>query len=175
MLDLAKAAKNAIQLEKKGYDIYRNGAAKTSNVLGKYTLEMIAKKELDHIKAIEEFMEGIAGHPAALDKATSDINPKEKIDYVKPIMDKLAGQLKTKVSPDPDLRAVYETALSLETDSFNLYKKLSSDAGEPKVKKFFEFLMGEENLHYELLQDTLKYLDDPAEWFKEQERWIVEG
>jgi rubrerythrin len=48
-------------------------------------------------------------------------------------------------------------------------------SADPSSKKFFEFLMGEENNHYELLSETLEYLNSPKDWYREKEKWIVEG
>ncbi len=175
MENLTEALKRAIDMEKKGYDIYIEAAKKTSNKLGKVTLEAIAAKELDHIKAIEEFDKKISGEISDLSKAIESINSKSKKDYIGSIMDKLKAELQAKVKADTDLEKAYEVAMGLERQSYDLYKKLAGEASDPQAKKFFEFLMGEENTHYELLQETLQYLNNPSEWFKQKERWIVEG
>jgi len=175
MNNILEALNMAIDMEKKGYDIYRQAAGKTANKLGKSTLEAIAAKELDHIKAIEEFSERIGAKAPNLDKAISLINVKEKKNYILPIMEKLKTELETKIKADSDLKKAYKVAMGLEKETYNFYKKLSNEASEPQTKKFFEFLMGEENTHYELLQETLEYLERPGDWFREKERWIVEG
>ena len=36
-------------------------------------------------------------------------------------------------------------------------------------------MSAEEEDHLELLANTQKYLDDPAQWFFDEEHWIVEG
>ena len=169
MNSLDDALNMALDMEKKGYDLYKKASQKTLNKLGKTTLEAIARKELDHINAIEEF----AKH--SLNKAIEMINPLEKIDYVKPIMDKLEKELNENEAKDMDLEESYKAALKLEKDSYDLYKGLSEKMKEDQAKKFFQFLMGEENTHYELLNETLEYLDHPANWYREQEKWIVEG
>jgi rubrerythrin len=168
-MDMHEALVTALSMEKNGYDVYMKAAQKTKNSLGKTTLEAIAKKELDHIKAIEEFS------AKNMDKAISDINPKEKKEYVMPIMEKMKKALDEKTSNDADLNNAYKVAMGLEMESFNLYKKLKGGSGDAKAKQFFDFLMKEENTHYEILQDTLEYLDRPGDWYREQERWIVEG
>ena len=168
MENLSEALRAAIDMEKKGYELYMSAAEKTSNKLGRETLEAIAVKELDHIAAIQKFSSDI-------NAAIGTINPAPKKDYVKPIMDALRAELEVKVKPDSDLEKAYEVAMGLEKDSYALYEKLAGKAEDPQAKKFFEFLMGEENIHYELLQETLEYLNNPGDWFKEQERWMVEG
>lgn len=175
MENLQNAVNISLAMEKKGYDLYMNVAKKTSNKLGKETLEAIAAKELDHIEAIKEFNKKILGEAPDLGKAIEAIKPKDKKAYILPIMDKLRSELDMKVKVDSDLEKAYEVAMGLERETYDFYKKLASEASDPQTKKFFEFLMGEENTHYELLQDTLEYLNRPGDWFKEKERWIVEG
>ena len=175
MGDILDSLKVAIDMEKDGYELYMKAAGKTANKLGKSTLKAIAAKELDHIKAIEEFSGRIRTNIADLNKAISLINIKNKKEYLMPIIEKLRNDLDAKMAPDSDLEKAYEVAMRLEKESYDLYKKLAGETNDAQIKKFFEFLMGEENTHYELLQETLQYLNNPGDWFAEQERWIVEG
>jgi rubrerythrin len=168
-MDMNEALVTALSMEKNGYDVYMKAAQKTKNVLGKSTLEAIAKKELDHIKAIEQFT------AKNTDKSIASIDPKEKIDYIKPIVEKVKKALDAKTSKDADLNNAYKVAMGLEKESFNLYKTLKDSSKNPKAVQFFDFLMKEETTHYELLQETLEYLDRPGDWFRENERWVIEG
>lgn len=169
MDDLQKALDTALSMEKTGYDLYMRAAAKTLNKLGKSTLEAIAVKELDHITAIEKFVE------KNLNRAIESINPRSKKEYIRPIMDKLAKFLDENITKDSDLEKAYKAAMGLEKGTYNFYKDLASKSADAQAKIFFEFLMGEENTHYELLSETLEYLNHPANWYREQEKWIVEG
>lgn len=175
MEELVKALKVAVDMEKSGHDVYVKAARNTTNKLGKATLEAIAVKELDHIKAIKEFIDNLSGGKIGLSQAIKDIEPKGEKDYVKSIIAHVGNKLEGSVKPDSDLEKAYEVAMELEKRSFDLYKKLSQEAENADAKKFFVFLMGEENTHYELLQETLEYLNKPKDWFEEKERWIMEG
>jgi rubrerythrin len=132
-------------------------------------LEAIAVKELDHIKAIEEFAQKNIG------KAIESINPKDKKDYVRDVMDKFAKYLDENITKDSNLEKAYKAAMLLEKGSYDFYKDLFGKSTDAQAKIFFEFLMGEENNHYELLSETLEYLNAPKDWYREQEKWIVEG
>jgi len=169
MENIDKALETALKMEKTGYDLYMKAAQKTDNKLGRATLEAIAAKELDHIKAIEEFSEKNIG------KAIESINTKDKKDYVRVVMDKFAKYLDENITKDSDLEKAYKAAMGLEKSTYTFYKDLSIRSADPQSKKFFEFLMGEENNHYELLLETLEYLNSPKDWFREKEKWIVEG
>jgi len=174
MVNLSTALKTAIEMEKKAHDLYIGASKKTMNKLGKETLEAIAAKELDHIAAINKFSEKMSGDKN-YEEAVLEIKPKSKEDYILPIVEKLTKELDAKIKPDSDLEKAYAVAIGMEKESYDLYKRLAGESKDPDVKKFFEFLMGEENTHYELFRETLEYLNRPWDWFKEQERWIVEG
>ena len=90
-------------------------------------------------------------------------------------MDKFAKYLDENIAKDSDLEKAYKAAMGLEKSSYSFYKDLFNRSTDPQAKKFFEFLMGEENNHYELLSETLEYLNDPKDWYREKERWVVEG
>jgi len=168
-MDPKNALETAIKMEKTGYDLYMKAAQKTSNKLGRSTLEAIAVKELDHIKAIEEFAQKNIG------KAIESIHPKDKKDYIRAIMDKFSKYLDENITKDSDLEKAYKAAMGLEKSTYAFYKDLADKSADPQSKKFFEFLMGEENNHYELLSETLEYLNTPKDWYREKERWVVEG
>jgi rubrerythrin len=175
MKSTLEAMKIALDMEKKGYQAYLDAAHKTLNKLGRSTLEAIAAQELEHIKAIEGYCQRPEADPEAA-RMIGRIKHSEKKDYIRGIVAKIGDQLNDKVAAaDPNLSETYKTAMELERESYVFYKNLSQEAGVPSVKAFFQFMMEQENTHFELFQETLEYLDRPGDWFREQERWIVEG
>lgn len=167
MKNITDALDTAMDMEKEGYDVYISAAKKTTNKFGRATLEAIARKELDHMKAIENYSKDIKA-------AILMIDPQDKEYYIRPIMAAIKDDLNSIPSKDLELQKAYQVAMKLEQKSYDLYKKLASEADDPQMKKFFEFLMGEENIHYELLQETLQYLDKTGDWYREQELWNVD-
>ena len=175
MKSTLEAMKIALDMEKKGYQAYMDAAHKTQNQLGRSTLEAIAAQELEHIKGIEGYCQRPEADPDAA-RLIGQIRHSEKKDYIRGIIAKLGGQLNDKVAAaGADLSETYKTAMELERQSYVFYKDLSREASVPSVKSFFQFMMEQENTHFELFQETLEYLDRPGDWFREQERWIVEG
>ena len=174
MKNTLEAMKIALDMEKSGYKIYMDAAQKTLNKLGKSTLEAIAAQELEHIKVIEGYCQRPDADPEAA-KMIGQIKHSDKRDYIKQIIGKVGQKLEGKVKADVELSDAYKTAMDLERESYAFYKNLSEEAAVPTVKAFFKYMMEQENAHYALFQETLEYLDHPGDWFKEQERWIVEG
>ncbi len=171
--DLAKAAKTAIGMEEEGYSIYINAAKKSKNPLGSATLRAIAEKELLHKKAIENFYSALTGMPAERlsfteDRLWSSRIKTEVLAGIKSSLDKLSDS-------DQDLLKAYEISMRMEKEGYDFYNKIASGTDNEDAKKLFSFLAKEENMHYEILQDTHLYLSDPSEWFHKEEKWLVEG
>jgi rubrerythrin len=176
MIDLITETKLAIELEKKGYELYFNVAAKTTNPLAASTMASLADRELVHIERIKSFYLNLSGEK----KLSSDwlrdveVSPTKK-ELLIPIFNKLKLNLNKKFETQADINESYAIAEGLEKDSYNLYDKLSKAGPDELTKKFFAALAVEEREHYSILEDTLLYLNDPGEWYRLQERWIVEG
>ncbi|MFA5104124.1 MAG: ferritin family protein [Candidatus Margulisiibacteriota bacterium] len=171
--DLAKAAKTAITMEKEGYDIYVKAANMTKNVLGKSTLMAIAEKEVLHRQSIESFYSKLTG--ASAETISVDENNlwsaklrTEILSKIKDALDKLSGS-------DKDLVKTYEIAMDLELKGYNFYNSIAAQTDNEDAKRLFAFLAKEENIHFDILQETHLYLSNPSEWFHKEEKWLVEG
>lgn len=168
--------KMAIELEEKGYEFYVKTAGKTNNPLASSTLKSLAERELVHIDKIKEFYGSITGEnklPADWIKKAG-FSPKRE-ELLKPILLKLSKSLDKKFEKEEDTNEAYMIAEGLERDSYNLYDRMSKEGKDEVTVKFFAALAQEEREHFAILDETLQYLNRPGDWFREKERWIVEG
>ena len=176
MNDIIEDVKLSIELEKKGYDFYTKTAAKTSNPLAVSTLNSLAEREIEHLNKIREFYQDITGEKKLRGDWLKNVSvPPSKKDLLKPILNNLKASLDKKFETDKDINEAYKIAEGLERDSYTLYDKISKKSSDETAKKFYAALAEEEREHYAILDETLKYLDHPGEWYREQERWLVEG
>ena len=176
MNDIIEDVKLSIELEKKGHDFYTKTAAKTSNPLAVSTLKSLAEREIEHLEKIREFYKDITGEKKLRGDWLKDVSvPPSKIDLIKPILKSLKNNLDKKFETEEDINEAYRIAEGLERDSYTLYDKISKGSSDETAKKFYAALAEEEREHYAILDETLKYLDHPGEWYREQERWLVEG
>ncbi|MFH1347099.1 MAG: ferritin family protein [Candidatus Margulisiibacteriota bacterium] len=176
MSDLIADVKLSIELEKKGYDFYMKTAQKTDNPLAKSTLISLADRETEHLAKITEFYKNLTGE----EKLKSDWlrgveTPPKKEELLVPILKKLADSLSMEFKTEKDIDEAYKIAEGLERESYTLYDKISKENEDEVTKKFYAALAQEEREHYEILEETLQYLNNPGDWFKKEERWIVEG
>lgn len=176
MSDLLADTKLAIELEEKGYDFYHQAAAKTTNPLAASTLSSLAERERDHMIKITQFYTNLTGEKTLDPNWLMTVNvPPSKEELLQPILKKLKVELNRKFETENDINEIYKVAEDLERDSFNLYEKIAKETTDETAKKFYTALAQEEREHYAILEDTLLYLNNPGDWFKKEERWIVEG
>lgn len=154
----------ALVFEQKGYDIYKDAARKTKNPIVAKTFSYLADQELSHIEDIKDYLE----KEQVEFKGESPNHSKEFFSMAAKEFSK-----KAKLSDD-DLKA-HETALQLEKESYNFYKEQYSSTKDAELKRFFKFMMEQENAHYELIQKAYGYIKNPAAFYAEEERWMAEG
>lgn len=165
---LKEAFQKALDFEQKGHKIYEETANKTKNPIVEKTFRYLADQELLHADEIKEYME-------KLDKGTIIKTRDDKPEETKKFFQMTVEEFKEKTElSDDDLKA-HKTALELEQKSYNFYKKQHDKAKDKELKKFFKFLMEQENSHYELIQKTYNFIKDPAAFYAEEEKWITEG
>ena len=176
MNSLLTDTKLAIELEEKGYDYYSKTAAKTSNPLAASTLDSLAARELVHLERVKEFYLNLTGKKTFEKDWLKKVEvPPTKAELLTPILKKLKENLIKKFEREEDITEAYKIAEELERDSFTLYDKISKENPDETTIKFYSSLAQEEREHYDILDETLEYLNDPGEWYRLKERWIVEG
>lgn len=171
-----KDAKLALDMEKEGYKFYCETAQKTNNPLAKATFEGLAKREQEHAKRIKELSQEISGEKKLPGNWLKEVEvAPDKKALLKPILQKLKSALNQKFETTEEINKAYEIAKGLEKDGYNLYDKIAREAEDEKGQKLFLALAQEEREHFSILDETLQYLNTPGDWFKDKERWIVEG
>ncbi len=163
-MELKEALQTALDFEKKGEKIYKDTAAITKNPIVKKTFSYLAEQELNHINEIEEYIE------------KNKIEMKgDKLEDTKRFFTMTVNEFKEKTElSDDDLNA-HKTALELEQSSYDFYKEQFEQADDAELKKFFKFLMEQENNHYVLIQKAYEYIKDPSDFYAEEEHWVLEG
>ncbi|MBN2052627.1 ferritin family protein [Candidatus Woesearchaeota archaeon] len=166
------ALKLAIDNENKIRDFYLKHAARMRHELAKKVFIFLADEELKHIDAINAFNKSIHDSEEPIIKSGAE---DEAINEVKEFFsDTVKTMVEKAVASENDLKA-YEAGLALEQKGYDFYKKSAAEAKHPNVKKFFEFLMKEENSHYALISNAVRYFKNPEDYFQDEESWFFEG
>jgi|TARA_B100001971_G_C18124086_1_gene501062 rubrerythrin len=167
-MDIKEALQTAFEFEQKGHKIYEETSIKTKNPVVAKTFRYLADQELLHAEEIKEYME-------KLDKGKIIKTRSDKPEETKRFFQMTVEEFKEKTELSDDDMKAHETALGLEQNSYDYYKEQAKNTDKQELKKFFRFLMEQENTHYELIRKAYDYIKDPASFFSEEEKWIVDG
>ncbi len=160
--DILEPLRIALKLEREGKQFFLDTAGSTRSKIARQTFEYLAKEEdkhIDHIQKMYESVEGSQGKDL-LDAGVSDADRK-----LAEFNSRLAG-LRDEFKGSSDDSAAYHMALKFENGAEEFYEKMMKESDDPRVKKFYKWLIEEESMHSRLLRSCLKFVEDPAVWFK---------
>ena len=161
----------ALENELKERDFYLSNARKTKNLAGKNMFKQIADEEKEHyemLKKLHDKWEKQKKWPAT-------VPLKVKKSLTKNILRALSGKRAARIEGnDDDLKAI-RMAIDFEARGVALYTKLEKQSTEPKEKAFFNLLASVEREHLLSLRDTEQFLTDPASWYQNTEKTLLDG
>lgn len=168
--DVSNALRVALKMEADGIEMYEKAAQKCSNTLGKKMFLGLAEDEKSHIRMIEEIAKS-QGLSAALEEARSG-TPRERI---KTIFSQARDEIVEEVASTADDIMALKTALGMEKESHEFYRKAAGETSCVDESALFERLAKEENEHFGVLQNTLEYLENAGNWFLWEEKGLLDG
>jgi len=165
------ALKFALENEQKEREFYLANARRTKNLAGKNMFKQIADEEKEHydvLKKLHDQWEQKKKWPA-----TIPLKVKKSLagTILKSMSDKKATRIK---GNEDDLKAI-RTAIDFEARGMALYTKLEGGSTDPKEKAFFNLMASIERQHFLSLRDTEEFLTDPASWYQNKEKSMLDG
>jgi rubrerythrin len=161
---LVKVFEESIAMEEKGYIFYKASAEKIKNSLGRRMLLRLAEDEQTHIKRIKDiylhFTNGSMGEVRAeLYKSAAF---EEIFNRMKDQLQGAIGEISESAVDDEE---IINIALELESHARFYYEKAAKQSVDIKISEFYKLLAIEEKNHYEILQKTHSYLENPSLFF----------
>ena len=171
-VSVKEALAAAIEMEKKGYNFFSETARKADEELAKEVFNFLAAEVLNHIKAIEKFnQEFLSGETIDTDELIAEMKENKPRKTINELFKNLSGTVPLEGT---DLDA-YKFAMDFERKGGEFYKKAEAEATDPGAKKLFDFLVGEEQNHFKIVESCLLYFENPEEFFHQRESWHMEG
>jgi rubrerythrin len=159
----------AIEMEKRGRELYIEALKKVRDPFAKKALEFLIAEEDKHIDKILRFNDYLLGRGNFdLESECEPLIDSRIEDFVSKTVEK---GLKDLSSARTDIE-IYEAAMNFEKEGYDAYTKMAAEEGDSRLKRFFDFLKEEEIRHFALLQNTLRYLQDPSYYFEDLGGWI---
>lgn len=164
-MSLSKAIEIAIKMETDAMKFYREAVSKTTHPLGKRLFEGFVVDEVRHLRMLQDIMN-------KLDIEVKDVHPKQDM---KTVFSELKDQMMQRITATTDEKDAVKIALDFEKEGYHFYEKAAMEADDEKEKKLFEVLTIEEKRHYELLENTHRFLEDTGDWVMWEEHGMLEG
>ncbi len=174
-MDVCEVMQVAIEMEQDAQRFYQHAASQSSNPLAKRTFEMLSEWEVEH----EKLLRDVHGKTEATDScpALSELDA-EQIDMIAAagtIFRSALEDVSETLGEDPTLEGAYATAMDKERKAIAFYRSQLDEAQSDAETQLYEFLLGQERGHLNLLATTEEYLNDTHYWNFKQEQWIVTG
>lgn len=164
--ELIEPLKIALALELEGRQLFLKAAAETESKLAKQTFEFLAGEENKHIANIERFYRSLEDSDGEIIPDIDDSDAEEKLESFNLKLEALKDEFK---ATKTDVEA-YHLALKFENGAEDFYEEKYNEAADPRIKKFYKWLIDEEEMHSRLINSCLKFVEDPAEWFRNRKK-----
>ncbi len=155
----------SLKMETDAVKFYTEAAERTSHVVGKRMFLSIAEDEKRHIDMLNALIKGMG-------ITHGDINPMDKI---RTVFEELKDRMVERVQATTTEAEALETAMKMEKEGLEFYRKTAAEAPDPRSRELFEKLIKEEEKHYEIFSNTLDFLTDTGNWFMWEEHSMVDG
>src|SRR3990167_726423 len=171
-MDILSGIELAIKNEADGIEFYRKAKDKTKHPIGKMMFEAFMQDEKEHLELLQSLKKGAGPLSIDIGRLKQKKSPREQIKGLfEAVKDAVAGRIEA----NPDELEALRIAMDTEKEGYQLYQQLAQQATTSEEKVFFEFLVGEEKQHFQLLQNTYTYFSDTGNWFLWEERGLVDG
>ena len=167
---MAQSFKDAVQqarkMEMDGIGFYGKLAEKCASEAGQKMFHSFAEDEKRHLRIINEIARGMGADAGGL--------PMPR-DTIRTIFADAAGKVDDYAQTTQDEKDAIQVAMGMETKSYELYKGAAESAEDDSMRDLFERLAAQENQHYEMLENTLEYLNSNEAWFLWKEGGLLSG
>lgn len=173
--DVCEVMQKAIEMEEDAQHFYQKAANEATNPLAKRTFEALSEWEVEHRKLLQQVYEKSEATGSC--PAISELDPEQvaMIEEAEAIFKTALSDVEDTLAHDPTLEGAYSTAMEKERKAIAFYREQLEATGDENERMLYEFLLGQERSHLNLLATTEKYLDETEYWHFEQEQWIVTG
>ena len=154
----------ALRLEQEGKQFFTEAAAKVTGKAARQTFEFLAHEEDKHIHRIQEFYRSLeqSGGQDIPESGESDADSR-----LTGFNDRMA-ELRDEIRPTLSDVDAYRMALKFENGAEEFYAKQVKESADPRIQRFYIWLINEESMHARVLNSCIQFAEDPAAWFQKR-------
>lgn len=162
----------ALEMEEKGKSFYETAISTCQNKLGREIFQMLMKDEGMHMDRIKNIYQALKAGEAWSEKWKS-IKPDHKDLGI--LFKEMASAHGTDITAKTSDLEALDIGIDLEFRAISFYQQHLAKAVDPMEREFVDQMITEERSHHAALSDMKLYFSDPAAWFGEHERHILDG
>ncbi|NLD35005.1 MAG: ferritin family protein [Clostridiales bacterium] len=148
----------AIQIQNDGVRFYSDQAEKSANTALRDVFSLLAEDEKRHAMILQAAREGL---PTEL----RDGGIGEKVATLFETMESVKQAI-----PAPTEQAdVYFAAWEMEKKAASLYEQLMEQSSDPDIKALYAFLIDQEQIHAQFMEQLYRHVNRPNEWVEAAE------
>jgi rubrerythrin len=172
MEDPSAVLETAIANEMEGHRILQRGREAATEPLAKATFEFLANEELKHIEIIRDFAKTLDGVTPWDESVLKGGSLSDAFKHVRSIFERFGAQFEAVSASDHERLEIYEVAMDMERRGYEFYSRAAQQASDERARRLFSFLAGEEQRHFQMIQDTHDFLQEPDALLAMEERWM---
>ncbi len=166
-----EALRFAVRMEIDGKEYYLKVSVLSGNELGRKLLARLSDEgDIHRRKLVEIYNAGVSkgGWPS------TDFQP-DGGQRLRTIFATAIAEIGSSVKVLATEIDAIQTALGMESKSYDFYKSQAGIATDGAEKDFYDTIAGEEREHELVLLDYYEFLKDPAGWFVNKEHPSLDG
>ncbi len=170
-----QALQLALKMETDGYNFFKDATKRAKNPLTKEAFDYFAKWELEHVEFIKKMYKKLndSGEWLSVDQMNQKVG--DAAVAIKTIFKEKHEQIDQHVKVATSDLEAYILARDIEDKATVFYQQKATTAADPFAKKFFTFMIDVEREHYNILNNSYRFLKDPALYNLEEENWMFDG
>jgi len=149
----------AILFEYEGHKFYSEQAAKAKNAGVRGILENLAKDELDHAAFLESLKAG----------ARREFPPSPTMSNIRKIIETHSVKKESFLAEDADLLETLKTALEFEDRARKHFEDEALTSVDGETATLLKLLAREEEKHFHLINNLIRFIDNPGSLLETQE------
>ncbi len=167
--ELKEAIAQAVKMETDGMAFYRKAGETVKSPIGRMMFQSFVKDEENHLKIVNEILQDM------FNRSVEEAFVGTPASRIKSIFEENRESLNERLSADPGDIEALDMAMEMERKGYQLYHDASQRAEDEKLKALFSRLAGEEQAHFNMLQNNRDYLSDTGNWMIYEEHGIMDG
>lgn len=162
----------ALLNEVTGRNLYLQYAQTLTNEMARRVFSYLAEEELRHIEDIKEYMRAMS---LGASVNVESMIGQNSVGGTKLFFGKLTDEFVSGMAPSDDDNKCRDIAMRVEKAGYEYYEKGAEMTKDIRLRRFFGWLMEQEQAHYMLIRNAFEFSNDPTSWYEQQERWLLEG